>query len=341
MATAKISATLITAAAPAASSPSAATIGPMSAAAQKLFVEQLVRKATVRTDGSATGGRKVIGPLNTDPRYGICADGSSPVLDEFRGVAYQVEFARCNDATCVDEDSSFGTTFSTLQLSGSPCGQAKCIVTGEVITLSKDRSALVMCPQARVPIRSLTANDVPQAAFSQKPNYSQVVLNNIFLAQLKVAPTYIGFDGKSMPLVGPITNGVCTSGGEPSITQLTGGTRVYYCRDATCASDSKNAPIITARDACTQARCVVTGELVTTTKDGRWAKCDQGLVPTTPSSGAGTIKKCAKISLGAELGVDFRAETFVLGWGKDRRFPLYSKEFDYPGAKFDIGDCDD
>ena len=43
------------------------------------------------------------------------------------------------------------------------------------------------------------------------------------------------------------------------------------------------------------------------------------------------LSACPEDELGAELGVDFRAEAFVLGWGKDERSPIWEGEFDFPG----------
>ena len=56
----------------------------------------------------------------------------------------------------------------------------------------------------------------------------------------------------------------------------------------------------------------------------------------------GDAKACAAINVGAKAGVDFVAEAFVLGWGADERFTILEAErFEYPGAGFEIGDCEE
>ncbi len=51
------------------------------------------------------------------------------------------------------------------------------------------------------------------------------------------------------------------------------------------------------------------------------------------------VDACLSITLGASLKIDFRAETFVLSWGKEQRYTVWEGEVDYPGAEFTLGDC--
>ncbi len=56
----------------------------------------------------------------------------------------------------------------------------------------------------------------------------------------------------------------------------------------------------------------------------------------------GDAKACAAVNLGAKAGVDLVAEAFVLGWGADERFTILDGvRFEYPGAGFEIGACDE
>ncbi|MCB0997336.1 MAG: fibronectin type III domain-containing protein [Acidimicrobiales bacterium] len=116
---------------------------------------------------------------------------------------------------------------------------------------------------------------------------------------------------------------------------------IWVCADAYCL-DSLNY-ISTVFNSCSRAKCLVNDEEIVSSPHTKWSEggdicpIPAPVVALAPSGNPFSV--CAAASIGGELSVDFRAETFVLAWGKDKRYPVFKGEYNYPGASFELGDC--
>ena len=200
---------------------------------------------------------------------------------------------------------------------------------------------------------------------SAPPPYNATDLQAMYVKQAAAPGAWVKAGPGSQvneqwPVVGPISNGSCTDGKEPlAFNGISDAAFNHYrCQDSFCLDGGTMRGTYSTFMTCKQALCVVTDQIVDTgAMDDRITECPQGpVVPAggalpepgsaDPSASAGDIgvdlnlAACASVALGAELGVDFRAEAFVLGWGEDRRYPIWEGEFDYPGATFEVGTCE-
>jgi hypothetical protein len=135
-----------------------------------------------------------------------------------------------------------------------------------------------------------------------------------------------------------------------AVLQRSGLTSGYHCSDAVCLDPLRSGPIYTPWSDCDQARCYGSAHLIKTESAATanrtitdreiycWPLADASAGGASASGNPFSL--CAGVSIGAELAVDLRAETFVLGWGKDRRYGIWKGEYDYAGAEFNLGDCD-
>jgi len=196
------------------------------------------------------------------------------------------------------------------------------------------------------------------------PPYTEPEYQAIYLAQAQnpaapYGPSNADGTGGTAPMVGPTGKSSCLATNAAMKRESIGGRDVWTCRDAQCTDAGLERPIFTSSDACEKATCYVGGNVVNSGgPDDRIAECSQGSVgssvaPPGPSGGTsseggetagdagGGDGLCVDASIGAKLSVAFKAEFWVLGFGEEREYPIYEQDVPYPGAKFQVGNCDE